>query len=56
MGTHEAQAAIAATAPRRAPAGPVPEATAFAGPELRFLHGRDDTDGSIDLFKTTVQP
>jgi quercetin dioxygenase-like cupin family protein len=32
------------------------ETIRFNGLELRFLHSKDDTDGSVDVFEMTVQP
>ena len=32
------------------------ETISFVGLELRFLHTKDDTDGSVDVFEMTVQP
>ena len=34
----------------------MPETISFNGLDLRFLHSKDDTDGSIDVFEMTVQP
>ena len=33
----------------------MPETINFNGLELRFLHSKDDTDGSLDVFEMTVQ-
>jgi len=33
----------------------MPETIRFAGLELRFLHSREDTGGSLDVFEMTVQ-
>jgi hypothetical protein len=32
------------------------ETISFGGLELRFLHSKDDTGGSVDVFEMTVQP
>jgi len=32
------------------------ETITIGGLLLEFLHGKDDTDGSVDLFRMTVQP
>jgi quercetin dioxygenase-like cupin family protein len=34
----------------------MPETIAFNGLELRFLHSKDDTEGSVDVFEMMVQP
>ena len=34
----------------------MPEAIRTGGPEVRFLQNEEDTGGSLDAFKMTVQP
>jgi hypothetical protein len=34
----------------------MPATLHFNGLELRLLHSKDDTEGSVDVFEMTVQP